>query len=390
MKDYTSNIDPAPFRDDPDLLRRLMERRVSRRDLLKAAGAGAGVFALSPLLAACGSSGGSSSGGSSGAAAAPIRFVFAPDPVWNWLETQGIITEMEAASGYHIARNESEDEFAFFAGGHADIVSVGSYETPVLEKETGVKTVTFGKYNMAKDIIVVAPDKPYTTIGDLPKGSKVGVESFEGSSLIWIAIAKSKYGRTLSEKPGDLQMVVTDFSVSPELVIKGQLAAGVTSYQNAGQYLQENRVKPLWDGKSASQLFGEFIVPGHEGVMSNNFVSTKTYYDAHPKEVAFFLSVWQRGVEEWYAHMPEIVKASPEDFGFKTTAQYDWILNWLKTHFDEFVHSVYMDEKWITGEQGVTKLLRDAGQIPASQADPFYVGIDPKTGTQTVSVPTGA
>jgi len=88
--------------------------------------------------------------------------------------------------------------------------------------------------------------------------------------------------------------------------------------------------------------------------------------------------------------MPEIVKASPEDFGFKTTAQYDWILNWLNTHFDEFVHSVYMDEKWITGEQGVTKLLRDAGQIPASQADPFYVGIDSKTGTQTVSVPTGA
>ena len=53
-----------------------------------------------------------------------------------------------------IERNETEDEFAFFAGGHADIVSMGSYEVPVLEKETGVKTVTFAKYNMAKDILV--------------------------------------------------------------------------------------------------------------------------------------------------------------------------------------------------------------------------------------------
>jgi ABC-type nitrate/sulfonate/bicarbonate transport system substrate-binding protein len=345
------------------------------------------VYLLATLGAvACSSGGGSSGDGSKGT----IRFVFAPDPAWNWLESSGILAQMEKASGYTIARNESEDEFAFFAGGHADIVSVGSYETPVLEKATGVKTVTIGKYNMAKDIIVVAPDKPWTTLGDLPKGCKIGVEAFEGSSIVWIALAKTQYQRTLSEQPGDLQMVISDFNVSPELVIKGDLCAGVTSYQNAGQYLMEGKVKPLYDGKSASQLYGDFIVPGHEGVMSNNFVVTKTYYDAHPKEIAFFLSVWQRGVEEWYAHTAEIVKAYPEDFGWQTTQQYDWVLDWLNTHFDEFVHSVYMDETWIQGEEGVTDMLRNAGLIPQDQTSPFYVCIDPQTGAQTCSIPTGA
>jgi ABC-type nitrate/sulfonate/bicarbonate transport system substrate-binding protein len=385
MKENTPHEDPA-------LLRELLARRMSRRDLLKFAGAGAGVIALAPVLAACGGSSSSSSTGGSPTkgSSTPIRFVFAPDPVWNWLEKQGIITQMEQESGFHIARTEVEDEFAFFAGGHADIVSTGSYETPVLEHETGVHTVTFGKYNYAKDIIVVAPDKPWTTIGDLPKGSKVGVEDFGGSSLIWIAIAKDQYGRTLSKDPGDLQMVVTDFSVAPDLVVKGQLQAGVTSYQNCGTYLRENKVKGLWDAMSAAQVYEKFIQPGHLGVMSNNFVCLKDYYDAHPKEIAFFLSVWQRGEVEWFAHMDEIVKGDPQDFGWKTTADYNWIIDWLNNHFNEFAKSVYNDATWINGEQGVTKLLRDAGQIPASQPDPYFVGIDPKTGTQTVSIPTGA
>ena len=68
---------------------------------------------------------------------ASMRFVFSPDPVWNWLEDEGILAEMEEEAGITIERNESEDEFAFFAGGHADIVSTGSYETPVLEVGNG-------------------------------------------------------------------------------------------------------------------------------------------------------------------------------------------------------------------------------------------------------------
>ena len=103
-------------------------------------------------LGACGGDDGGSGDGDGGT----MRFVFSPDPVWNWLEDEGILAEMEEESGFHIERNESEDEFAFFAGGHADLVSTGSYETPVLEAESDVETVTIGKYNKAKDIIIVA------------------------------------------------------------------------------------------------------------------------------------------------------------------------------------------------------------------------------------------
>jgi hypothetical protein len=152
-----------------------------------------------------------------------MRFVFSPDPVWNWLEDQGILAEMEQESGITIQRNESEDEFAFFAGGHADIVSTGSYETPVLEAETGVETVTIGEYNKAKDIVVAAADSGIETFDDLEPGCKVGVESFSGSTIVWQALAQDLHDRSLAESPDDLQMAITDFNTAPELVVSGDL-----------------------------------------------------------------------------------------------------------------------------------------------------------------------
>ncbi len=373
---------------DPAELRKLLESRISRRDLLKYAGVGAGAFALSPVLAACGGDDTVSETSGSGSST-PIKFVFSADPVWNWLEDKGIIKEMETASGYHIARNETEDEFAFFAGGHADIVSMGSYEVPVLEKETGVRTVTFAKYNMGKDMLAVDPAKGYNSFADLPSPGKVGLESATNSAHAWIALAKSE-GRDLGAKSDDLQIVVTDFAVAPELVLKGQLDAGCTAYMNAVKYLMDDKVKIMYDGKGVSQIYEAKFAPGHEGFDSNNFVTTQKYYDAHPGEVAFFASVWERGVQEFWANMPEIIKQYPNDFGWQNEAEYNWVVDHLTNDWNEWVKTVYLDQKWIQGEDGVTTLLVEQGQIPASQPRPYYVAIDPATGKQTYSQPEGA
>jgi ABC-type nitrate/sulfonate/bicarbonate transport system substrate-binding protein len=339
------------------------------------------------VAAACSNDkGGDTGGGDKGT----IRFVFSPDPVWNWLEDKGILKQMEDQSGYTIDRTESEDEFAFFAGGHADVVSTGSYETPVLESENGVQTVTIGKYNKAKDIIIVAADKPYNSFADLPKGCKVGVESFAGSSIVWQALAKDLDGRDLAQDSPDLAMAITDFDLAPGLVEKGDLCAGVTSIYNAIPDLMAGKVKGLYDNKSASQLYAEKYAPGHEGMDSNNFVVLKSYYDGHPGEIAFFLSVWQRGLDEWASHKEDILKAYPDDFGYKNDAELAYLENWYTTTFDEFVDSVYLDKDWINGEAGVTTLLQQAGLVNADQPEPLHVCIDPSTGKETCSIPSKA
>ena len=52
------------------------------------------------VLAACGGDDGGGDTGTGGGDKT-VRFVFSPDPVWNWLEDQGILAQMEQESGYH-------------------------------------------------------------------------------------------------------------------------------------------------------------------------------------------------------------------------------------------------------------------------------------------------
>jgi len=67
------NDRPIPLHLDPALLRGLTQRRLSRRDLLKYAGTGAGALSLSAFLAACGVSGTKTNPttGASGTSASP-------------------------------------------------------------------------------------------------------------------------------------------------------------------------------------------------------------------------------------------------------------------------------------------------------------------------------
>ena len=111
-----------------------------------------------------------------------IRFTFSPDPAWDWIQDQGILEEMEKDSGFRILQTVTWDEFGQFAGGHADVVSIGTYELQNLEQETGVKTVTFGKFNKAKDVMITA-NPQWKTVSDMPKGCKIAAESVVGNTI---------------------------------------------------------------------------------------------------------------------------------------------------------------------------------------------------------------
>jgi spermidine/putrescine transport system substrate-binding protein len=69
---------------DPALLRGLTQRRLSRRDLFRTAGIGAGALSLGAILASCGVSGGGGSGGGSASPAAAIDWNAAPSKTLNF------------------------------------------------------------------------------------------------------------------------------------------------------------------------------------------------------------------------------------------------------------------------------------------------------------------
>ncbi|MEC9325199.1 MAG: ABC transporter substrate-binding protein, partial [Actinomycetota bacterium] len=87
-----------------------------------------------------------------------IRFTFAPDPIWDYMNDTGVVEEWQRDSGYTIESSATWDEFGLFAGGHADIISTASFEVPYLEEQTRRDTVVIGRYNAERSRILVRTD----------------------------------------------------------------------------------------------------------------------------------------------------------------------------------------------------------------------------------------
>lgn len=337
------------------------------------------------LLAVAGCGGSKSSNESTGEAGI-IRFAFSPDPVWDYLKDSGVLDKMQAQSGITIIQLETSDEFAVFAGGHADIVSTGSYETPLFDQK-GIPNVTFGKYNASKDLLVSANPK-YKTAADLPKGCKVGSESTTGNTIIWIALIKKLDHRTLAESGNDLQIATADAQILPDLVANGDLCAAIADPTQATDALRTGKVHAMYGGRSVAQLYADEIQPGPPlHVDTNNFVARKAWYDANPKEVAFFLKVWQKGLDLWQKNPDKIISAEQPDFSIQNSADLKFMKNYLaQPGKDFFQPNVYLTKKWIDGEKPVFDIVQQAGEYPKDQPLNLSVVIDPKTGKEVGSV----
>jgi ABC-type nitrate/sulfonate/bicarbonate transport system substrate-binding protein len=306
------------------------------------------------LLAACG---GGSNGGSSadGGGQEVVRFAFAPDPVMKYLVDTGTLKNLEEKWNVKLEMTEAFDEFAFFAGGHGDVVSTSSQEVAGLEQETGIKTVTFGKYNYTHTQILVRTDSPYQTLKDLV-GKKVAVGS-EGSMVPWGAWAKETENVNFKFEGGDYDIVLNDHAANPELLVRGDVEGCLCPTELAAHQHAKGEVRALYDA-TISELWNEKT--GHMGVMQNVFTATQEYYDAHPRAIAFFLDLWANGLDLWHKNFEEIIRKYPADFNVKEPQDVQWIIDYLAEH-DWNVDSVYFDQKWADGEQNYLQQLKDTG-----------------------------
>lgn len=330
------------------------------------------------LLVATGCSGPAKSSNTGATDDNVIRFTFSPDPAWDWIQDQGILEDMEKESGYRILQTVTWDEFGQFVGGHADIISIGTYELQNLEQETGIKTVTFGKFNYAKDVMITA-NPQWKTAADLPKGCKIAAESVVGNALIWQALVDQMDHRTLAENGDDLNLVTADYQIIPSLVEKNEVCAAFADPTQSIPEFASGKLNIMYDGRSASELYGEVIAPGHKGVMSNLFVARKDWYDSHKDEAAFFLKVWHRALNEWAQHRSEIIDTYPQHFAVKSPEESTWIKGYFDNTFDWFVDTPYLDQQWIDQEEGIYALLKKARVVNQDTADPEMVVVSPQS-----------
>lgn len=304
-----------------------------------------------------------------------MRFTFAPDPVWDYLNDTGIREEMEIACDLRILAAPTWDEFGIYAGGHADVVSVASFEVPVLDAETGQQSVIFGKYNIDRSVVAVPAGSDAKTLEDV-KGGKVAVWDTVSSTMIWGILAQKLHGLDFRPDGGDFELVLADITNTAELAASGEVDAALILPDFSVPQLVEGRVEVIYDGNTAADMYSQVVGAPHEGPMINVFLARKEYYDTHPDEIACFMEIWDRGIQEWQANKVEIIASYPQHFAVESDEEIQFMTDYLIQH-DWFVTSAYIDEDWVERESQIFDLMRETGFMEEGQENPIFDIVSP-------------
>ena len=304
-----------------------------------------------------------------------MRFTFAPDPVWDYLIDTGIREEMEMGCDLRLLAAPTWDEFGIYAGGHADVVSVASFEVPVLDAETGQQSVIFGKYNIDRSVVAVPAGSDAKTLEDL-KGGKIAVWDTVSSTMIWGILAQKLHGLDFRPDGGDFELVLADITNTAELAANGEVDAALILPDFSVPQLVEGRVEVIYDERTAADMYSEVVGAPHEGPMINVFLARKDYYDTHTEEIACFMEIWDRGIQEWQANKADIIASYPQHFAVETDEEIAFMQDWLARH-DWFVTSAYLDQDWVDRESQIFDLMRETGFMEEDQENPIIDIVSP-------------
>lgn len=316
-----------------------------------------------------------------------IRFAFAPDPVWDYLAGVGglgrnedgvsILDQWQSENNIYIATSESWDEFTYFAGGHGDIVSMGTHELPVLQAETGIEVVAFGKYNHQRVPLFRRAGDPYETLADVPKGSTICVSSAVSNTIVWSVIANKLHGLDYRVGGGDFNLVVQDHFVMPELLVRGECEVAAFIPEAGIPYLRRGEIEQMYGGRQPWQIYQEICDCEHRGIMSNLMVARADWFDANPEAAKAFLDLWQRGIEEWEKNKAEIIASYPQHFAVESEEDIQYTIDYMSGNNDWFVDSVYLDEAWIEEEKKFYDYMIEGGWMEADAPIPRFEAIQP-------------
>jgi ABC-type nitrate/sulfonate/bicarbonate transport system substrate-binding protein len=332
------------------------------------------------VVAACGGGPGAA-GTTAEDANGTVQLVMAPDPVWKWLEDQGIKQEMEQKAGIQVLASSSWDEFGVYAGGHADVISAATYEVPDLEEATGEPATVFGMYNGDRSILAVAAGSPAQNLCDL-KGKKIATYTSVSITLIWGMYAKKFCDLDLRAGGGDYEVVVTDVQNMSSLVARGDADACLCLPDFAIPDLAGGALRPLYDGKAAAQVYAEHFGSNKQAdshPQTNVFVARKAWVELNPEEANFLIALWDRGIKEWEANRDAIIDAYPEDFAVRSPEESAFLKDWLANRYDWFAPTAFLDQQWVTEETELFDLMKETGFMDEDVAAPNFTVLTPST-----------
>lgn len=352
------------------------------------------VTLLSVALGACASpTGGPTTPGGGGTQPAGeptevgMSFEREGDPMVSWMIDSGLVAEMEKKYNVRFVPTETPDDFAFFAGGHGNVIQLGTYEVPLIQLETGIETVTFGRLRSQSTTWLTKADNPANTFADL-KGQTLAVNGPGGSQIVWQLLVKEMHGLDYRFDGGDFEVYTTGGDlIGQDLLLRGEVAANACNYTTCAESLAKGEAKVMYDGRTAGQIFTEEImggaVAGSANLWHNTLVARKDWYDSHPNEVAFVLEMFQRAADAWNANAAEILTKYATELGLDVESDAA-VMEFLTTtalEFDPVLDNVYLTEDAVKAERLVVEKLQQTGVIPADFPGLEYGIVEPPCDT---------
>ena len=276
-------------------------------------------------------------------------------------EGQRQLAKWEKENNVQIETSTTWDEFTYFAGGHGDIVSMSTQETPVLEAETGIKTVTFGKYNYQRVPFFKRKGDPYKTLADIPKGSKICVSGPTSNAAFWGVLAKEMHDLDYRVGGGDFELLVNDHFVNPTNLLRGDCEAAAIIPEAAVPQMRKGELEMMYDGKSPFQLYKEFA-PNRRRPQARH----RQQLRRHPgvvrrqpgarREVPRPLADRRRPCGGNRRPTSSASTRSTSRSSPRRTSNY--MIDFMSGDADWFVDKVAMDQEWIDNETELWELMK--------------------------------
>lgn len=304
---------------------------------------------------------------------AVIRLALAPDPVWQWLEDSGTRAAWERDHNIRIDVSHPFDQFAAFAGDHADVVVINVLDVPKFVEQPGSDPVIIGKYTTDRSILAVPRTSQAETLEDLVE-RRIAVESSLASSLLWALVAEIFYALDFSEDSTDFDLVTVEAASVADLVIRGDVEACICTPDYSVQLLAAGRLRALYDGMSASELyttaiFGGRGFGGESGTIADAFVASAAWHAANRETADALLGLWEEGLAAWRQHKAQIVTDYPHLFSVESEAEIAWLADYVEEH-DWIVPSVYISDQEAETHRFAFRRLRDMGLVPEDATTP--------------------
>lgn len=310
----------------------------------------------------------------------PIRFLISPDPILDYMVEEGIMGEYERKYNFEIRATQNYDEFAFFAAGHGDVVSMGTLELPLLEEETGIETVTFGRYNSGRASPAARCELGYETLEDVPRDARVGIHSPVGTTLLWDLFSREVHGFSWGVESADphFDFYIEDIFLIGELLERGELDVANTIPEAIVTGVRKGEICPMYGGRPSWQIMTDLLGnPEHQGVLSNTFTSTKEFYDSNPEVIGGFLAMWEAGIKAWEENKAEIMQRYPQHFSVEDPADLQWLIDYMESEKDWTADSVYLTDDWIEEEVQLYDLMKKNDLMNEDAPTPEFAVVEP-------------